>query len=92
MSIASFCDVMALVRKEPRTARDIGDITGFDRKSIYDYMKALHAEGHVRIVAYRQGQGKPAAVYAWQAELFGEPDAEKPEKVGVPPQPAIAPA
>lgn len=86
MSIAKFCDVMALIRKAPRTERELVEVVGLDPKTVQHHIAMLRSEGHIRISGMREptGRGKPARLYAWQTTLFGEPDAEVSPTSGIP--------
>jgi predicted transcriptional regulator len=76
VSIANFCDVMALLRKAPRTVPEIVKVTGLARGTIQSYVDALHAEGHVRISKLRPSLkgGPPSHEYEWQEGLWAKPD------------------
>lgn len=72
MSIESFCDVMALLRKQPRRVRELVDITGLNDQTIRQYLEALRAEGHAEFTLKpRRTGGIPVRVYRWLEPIHG---------------------
>lgn len=79
MSLASFCDVMALIRKRPRDIEGLMQVTGMSEGAMHSYTKLLHDEGHIYVLELKRNpRGSPTPVYAWQDEVFGLPDARAP--------------
>jgi hypothetical protein len=69
--------------KAPRTRQEIAALWDLKSKTdatVWNYFEALHDEGLIRIVDYRQtnGLGAPAAVYAMQSAPFALPDIIRP--------------
>lgn len=76
--VERFADLMMMIRKHPRTIRDLCEVEGIRRAdaTVTRYVKAMHEAGHVYIVGWRDaGHGPAAAVYAWQPEPFQFEDA-----------------
>lgn len=68
-AIANVMDVLALVKKAPRTRRELSEVTGMPTEQIGTYLKAAEGEG---IVVSEAGpplskgvRGFPARVYRW---------------------------
>lgn len=79
-TIAHLCDVIALLRKAPRTLQELTAVTGRNCDRIVEH---LHAEGHAYIVGTRTTGKRRARVYAWQESLFACPDSDKPTDAGL---------
>ena len=76
--VARLCDLVMLIRKQPRTVREICEIQGLKQdQTVRKWVAELHAAGLVHICGYRPGVGAAAAVYAWQPEPFERADEER---------------
>lgn len=74
-----FSDLMMMIRKKPRSVRDICEIEGVKVAdfTVSRYVQQMHDAGHLYIVEWRQASfGRAAAVYAWQPEPFQFEDAK----------------
>lgn len=73
--IAQFCDILALIRKQPRTVRELAKITGRARHRVLVTLQYLHAEGHLYIAGHTTNRhGPDSPVYAWNPSLFERED------------------
>lgn len=80
--VARLCDLVMLIRKQPRTVRDICKIQGLDPEkqcqTVRKWIAELHEAGLIYIVEYQAvPHGKWPAVYAWQPEPFAKADAQR---------------
>jgi hypothetical protein len=78
---ARFCDLVMLLRKQPRTVRDLCEVQGADSdKTIRKWVTEMHAAGLLYIVEYRRTPHAAwPAVYAWQPEPFQCEDIQREE-------------
>lgn len=80
--VARLCDLVMLIRKQPRTVRDICEIQGLDPKdqaaTVRKWLAEMHEAGLVYICEYRPSERAAwPAVYAWQPEPFEKADAQR---------------
>jgi DNA-binding HxlR family transcriptional regulator len=74
------CDLISLIRKQPRTKREIRELwPTVSKEVILTYMRAMHEEGLIYVREYRRDNpaGQLSAVWAWQPEPHFYPDAKR---------------
>lgn len=86
---ARLVDLIALIRKKPRTKVEVVDLwqVKSHSKLVGEKFDLLHAEGLIYIVRWTRRFTKSPwiAEYAWQSNVFEMPDAPLPLKaVGLP--------
>lgn len=79
-NIERICDLIALIRKQPRTQPEIAALWADESATsttISNYLKALRDEGLIYIAAYVRfnKRGRLSAVWTWQPEPHMFPDA-----------------
>lgn len=78
-------DILALIRKAPRTVPELAEITGRTETGIWRTVNAAHAEGHVYIAGERPHRSAKRAprVFAWNPSPFEIPDWQKATATGL---------
>lgn len=74
-SLSAFAECCALLLKQPRTVREIGDLMDKERGRVGDWIIVLKAEGLIYISGWQKTNGRDAAVYAWQPSICCYEDA-----------------
>lgn len=75
-----FSELMMMIRKQPRTVRDICEVEGVKVAdfTVSRYVQQMHDAGHLYVTTWRDvGYGRAAAVYAWNPEPFQFADAKR---------------
>lgn len=75
--IRKILDVLALLRKQPRTLEQLVDLTEMSPAAIKGYLQAARDEGFVYVLERRRvpRRGPRTPVFAWQPTPFEIPDA-----------------
>lgn len=84
-SVDRICDLIALLRKKPRTIAEIAKLWGIGPNgtdvTVRGYIRALHGEGLIYISGWVATAGRPHALWAWQPEVAAFPDCPKGERM-----------
>ena len=80
--IEKLMDVLSLILSEPRTPRQIIEITEYKADTVHKYLDKGIDFGLVYIIAYEPATGpgrRPQPVYASQSKPFEKPNAPVPQ-------------
>jgi hypothetical protein len=82
-TIARIVAAVALLMKQPRTVRELGQALDlYHADDAAHYIALMHGEGMLYIAQWRQHRSTWTAVYAWQGEgVCAMPDAPRPARV-----------